>query len=206
MPALDTVCFLLSGTAFNVQKQYHNFKHFRVFDLSDHKMTNQHLVVSAMQLLLCVRLQEQRACCQGCCCAPGPPAVVKLFCPHAFSLSPSPQSHPMALQRLAAFFQEQHFQASGRRKPVVLIGPKSTEGRCLVIGFEATNRMQGNRLGMAFAAAAEDVRAQAWQDLFDTTVMEVAFGDVDRFKSELLRQASELIGPTGGLAAGGGSA
>lgn len=105
------------------------------------------------------------------------------------------QSHPMALQRLAAFFQEQAVHFGQRRKPVVLIGPRSTEGRCLVIGYEATNRMQGNRLGTAFAAAAEDVGAQAWQDLFDTTVMEVAFGDVDRFKGELLRLATEIVGP-----------
>lgn len=55
----------------------------------------------------------------------------------------------MALQRLAAFFQEQSFHASGKRKPVILVGPKSDEGRCLVIGFEATNRMQ--------------VRAEQWR-------------------------------------------
>ncbi len=48
----------------------------------------------------------------------------------------------MALQRLAAFFQEQYYHQSGKRKPVILVGPKADSGRCLVIGFEATNRMQ----------------------------------------------------------------
>ena len=56
------------------------------------------------------------------------------------------QFHPMALQRLAAFFQDQHFQQSGRRKPIVLIGPRRAAPggaqRCLVVGYEATNRMQ----------------------------------------------------------------
>ena len=48
----------------------------------------------------------------------------------------------MALQRLAAFFQDQYFQAKGHRKPVMLIGPRTGEGRCLVIGYEATQRMR----------------------------------------------------------------
>lgn len=49
----------------------------------------------------------------------------------------------MALHRLAAFFQDQHFQARGRRKPVILIGPRaSSDGRCLVIGYEATQRIR----------------------------------------------------------------
>ena len=56
----------------------------------------------------------------------------------------------MALQRLAAFLQDQHFQgasesqrSSGRaRKPVVLISPADGEGNCLAVGYEATGRMQ----------------------------------------------------------------
>lgn len=52
----------------------------------------------------------------------------------------------MALQRLAAFFQDQHQQARGRRKPVILIGPRAgDDGRCLVIGYEATQRMRVSR-------------------------------------------------------------
>jgi hypothetical protein len=52
---------------------------------------------------------------------------------------------------------------------------------------------QGNRLGAAFEAAAEEVGAQAWHDLFDTSIMEIAGEDVERFKAELLRVASELL-------------
>jgi hypothetical protein len=46
----------------------------------------------------------------------------------------------MALQRLAAFFQDQYFQARGTRKPVMLIGPRSGDDRCLVVGYEASQR------------------------------------------------------------------
>ncbi len=48
----------------------------------------------------------------------------------------------MALQRMAAFFQDQHFHHTNRRKPVVLIGPADASLRCLAVGYEATGRMQ----------------------------------------------------------------
>ena len=38
------------GGAVLQQRHYHNFKQFRIFDLSDHKMTSQHLIVSAGRL------------------------------------------------------------------------------------------------------------------------------------------------------------
>ncbi|PSC71473.1 cell division control 45-like protein [Micractinium conductrix] len=134
------------GGAVLQQHHYHNFKQFRIYDLSDHKMNAQHLI-----------------------------------------------GHPMALQRLAAFFQEQHFQARGKRKPVILIGPKAENGRCLVIGYEATQRMRGNKLGTAFIEATDRVGAQAWHDLFDTCVFEIKHDDVARFKEELLRLANALL-------------
>lgn len=37
------------GGAVIQQKHYHNFKQFRIFDLSDHKMNSQHLIVGARQ-------------------------------------------------------------------------------------------------------------------------------------------------------------
>lgn len=40
-------CLPADGGAVIQQKHYHNFKQFRIFDLSDHKMNSQHLVVSA---------------------------------------------------------------------------------------------------------------------------------------------------------------
>lgn len=134
------------GGAVLQQRHYHNFKQFRIFDLSDHKMNSQHLI-----------------------------------------------GHPMALQRLASFFQEQHFQARGVRKPVILIGPRSATGRCLVIGYEATQRMRGNKLGTAFIEATDRVGAQAWHDLFDTCIFEIKSEDVSRFKQELLRLANMLL-------------
>ena len=133
-----------------VQRLYHNFKVFRIFDLSDHQLTNRALL-----------------------------------------------AHPMTLQRMAAFFQEQHKHQnqSNKRKPLVLVGPKDPlTGRCLVVGYQvASPGQQGNRLGAAFQAAADEVRALAWHDLFDTSIMEIAGDDVERFKAELLRAASELL-------------
>lgn len=137
------------GGSVIVQRLYHNFRSFRIFDLSDHKFTHYSLL-----------------------------------------------ARPMALQRLAAFFQEQHLHQNqnNRRKPVVLIGPKDPiSGRCLAVGYQISNPGKGNRLGEAFEAAAEEVGAQAWHDLFDTTVMEIATEDVERFKGELLRVATELL-------------
>lgn len=52
---------------------------------------------------------------------------------------------------------------------------------------------QGNKLGHAFAEATELVGAQSWHDLFDTAVIEIAHSDVDRFKTQLLRVAAELL-------------
>lgn len=137
------------GGAVIVQRLFHNFRSFRIFDLSDHSLTNHALL-----------------------------------------------AHPMALQRLAAFFQEQHLHQNqnARRKPVVLIGPRDAgTGRCLVVGYQVTAPGQGNKLGSAFIAAAEEVGAQAWHDLFDTTIMEIVGDDVERFKAELLKVATELL-------------
>lgn len=53
--------------------------------------------------------------------------------------------------------------------------------------------VQGNKLGHAFAAATEAVKAEAWHDLFDTTVIQISRHDVDRFKTELLRLATDLL-------------
>lgn len=131
------------------QRLYHNFRAFRIFDLSDHSLNNQSLL-----------------------------------------------AHPLVLRRMASFFQEQHlFQsAANRRKPVVLIGPRSqTTGRCLVVGYQVLSPGQGNRLGTAFQLAAEEVMAQSWHDLFDTSIMEIDASDVERFKAELLKEATDLL-------------
>jgi hypothetical protein len=98
--------------------------------------------------------------------------------------------HPMALQRLAAFFQDEMYSRTGRRRPVVVIAPRNPDtGRCLVVGYGTSQRLRGNKLGAAFSAASEKVGARAWHDLFDTCVVEVTSSDVERFKSELLRMA-----------------
>ena len=137
------------GGSVIVQRLYHNFRSFRVFDLSEHKLANQNLLVN-----------------------------------------------PMALQRLAEFLQEQYFHQSqtNKRKPVVLIAPKDdANGRCIVVGYQVSSPGQGNKLGSAFVQAADDVGAQAWHDLFDTSVMEIMADDVERFKAELLRIASDIL-------------
>lgn len=158
-----------------MQRHYHNFKQFRIFDLSDHKMNSQHLIVSVQSL-------QGRHVCSLCALQlalavlPNPLPLPDLLAPARtrghmpcppISTPPQPspvyvepliatslpypcllarlQGHPMALHRLAAFFQDQYYQAKGHRKPVMLIGPRTAEGRCLVIGYEATQRMRVSR-------------------------------------------------------------
>ena len=132
------------------QRLYHNFRSFRVFDLSEHKLANHSLLVN-----------------------------------------------PMALQRMAEFLQDQYYHQSqtSKRKPVVLIAPKDEgTGRCLVVGFQvAKPGNQGNCLGSAFVQAAEDVGARSWHDMFSTNICELDCSDVERFKAELLRVASEVL-------------
>lgn len=141
---------VVDGGSIISQRLYHNFRSFRVFDLSEHKLSNHSLLV-----------------------------------------------HPMALQRMAEFLQEQYYHQSqtSKRKPVVLIAPKDdATGRCFVVGFQVSSPgNHGNRLGSAFVQAAEEVGAQAWHDLFDTSIMELMVDDVERFKAELLRIASEIL-------------
>jgi hypothetical protein len=55
---------------------------------------------------------------------------------HAWPL----QAQPLALQKLAAFLHEAHFQDKKRDRPVVVIGPKSADARCLVVGFAGNPR------------------------------------------------------------------
>ena len=138
------------GGSVIAQRLYHNFRSFRVFDLSEHKLANHGLLV-----------------------------------------------HPMALQRMAEFLQDQYYHQSqtSKRKPVVLIAPKDENtGRCLVVGFQvARPGNQGNRLGSAFVQAAEDVGARSWHDMFSTNICELDSSDVERFKAELLRVASDVL-------------
>ena len=149
------------GGSVIVQRLYHNFRAFRIFDLSDHQLSHRSLL-----------------------------------------------AHPMALQRMAAFLQEQHLHQSqnNRKKPLVLVGPKDPiTRRCLVVGYQVSqpgsggssgtsgNQQQGNQLGKAFVEASEGVSAMSWHDLFDTSIMEIAGDDVERFKAELLRVASDLL-------------
>lgn len=113
--------------------------------------------------------------------------------PHPIPFFVITQGHPIALQRLAAFFQEQGFHASSQRKPVVVVGPADTRSRCLVVGYQATGRVRGSRLGEAFAAAAGTVGARAATDAFDAAVIELDLSDVERFKAELLRLSARLL-------------
>jgi cell division control protein 45 len=141
------MALVADGGSVIAQRLYHNFRSFRVFDLSEHKLTNHSLLV-----------------------------------------------HPMALQRMAEFLQDQYYHQSqtNKRKPVVLIAPKDENtGRCLVVGFQVAKQgNQGNRLGSAFVQAAEDVGAQSWHDMFSTNICELDSSAVERFKQELLRAIS----------------
>ena len=46
----------------------------------------------------------------------------------------------MALTKLAAFFHDAYFQKKKKLKPLVVIGPASPAGACLVVGYTGQPR------------------------------------------------------------------
>ncbi len=47
-------------------------------------------------------------------------------------------------------------QAKGQRKPVIMIGPRSADDKCLVIGYEATQRMRVRAVGLSGLVCGND--------------------------------------------------
>lgn len=95
-------------------------------------------------------------------------------------------AQPLALQKLAAFLHDAHFQDKKRDKPVVIIGPKDAAGRCLAVGFSGNPRSgTGSKFGMAFERAARATNATARHDMFDSSIIEIGVSDIRRFTNEV---------------------
>ena len=97
-------------------------------------------------------------------------------------------AHVLALQRLSLFLQEAYEHMGKAAIPVVVVGPKSEAGYCLVVA--ATGSSKGgqllNRLSVMFRKAADEIGAQVRQSSFDSSAIEILAKDVPRFLDELI--------------------
>jgi cell division control protein 45 len=97
-------------------------------------------------------------------------------------------AHVLALQRLSLFLQEAYEHMGKAAIPVVVVGPKSEGGFCLVVA--ATGSTKGgqllNRLSVMFRKAADEIGAQIRQSSFDSSAIEIPAKDVPRFLDELI--------------------
>lgn len=116
---------------------------------------------------------------------------------HVFDLSTADIVHralllqPVALLKLASFLHDGRIQIDKEAKPLVVIGPPSKEGRCLVVGFsgQPTLDSENTMFGDLFEKAAHQCNAIKRQDLFDADIVEIAEGDTKRFKVALTQLA-----------------
>ncbi len=96
-------------------------------------------------------------------------------------------SKPLALRKLALFLVGVHTTngkwVDAKAKPLVLLAERRD---CfLVAGVDGREGARKNRLAHAFRLAAEHIQTSSRQDLFDSSVVEVAHDDVQRFVESL---------------------
>ncbi|KAK9808923.1 hypothetical protein WJX72_006468 [[Myrmecia] bisecta] len=97
-------------------------------------------------------------------------------------------AHPLALTKLGMFLHEAYYIQKHKRINYVLIGPQDAEAHCLVLGLIAQPQLTsvtGNTFGDLFRRAADNIGADYKHDGFDSSVIQVAAADVDRFLAEL---------------------
>jgi cell division control protein 45 len=101
-------------------------------------------------------------------------------------------SKPLALTRLAQFLmtlnRENGKWTGPKARPLVLIADKPRTNTCLVVGYEYPDRpghFIKNRFGKHFELTAESMNCTYKFDSFDSNVVEVAAGDVQRFMEQL---------------------
>ena len=93
----------------------------------------------------------------------------------------------MELRKLALFLVGVHTTngkwVDSKAKPLVLLAERRD---CfLVAGVDGREGARKNRLAHAFRLAAEHIQTSSRQDLFDSSVVEVAHDDVQRFVESL---------------------
>ena len=99
---------------------------------------------------------------------------------------------PVALSKLALFlvaaYRESGRWAGKRGKPFVMLSFKEADQTYLVVGVTCPQQADDvvqNKFGTAFRWAAEGIDAQFKHDGFETSVMEIKSGDVQRFIESL---------------------
>ena len=101
-------------------------------------------------------------------------------------------SKPLALSRLANYLMTMHREngkwAGNKSRPLVLMAEKPQTGTYLVVGYEYPER-EGmptrNKFGINFELTAKSMNGNIRFDSFDSNVVEVDGGDVQRFIEQL---------------------
>jgi hypothetical protein len=101
-------------------------------------------------------------------------------------------SKPLALSRLANYLMTMHREngkwAGNKSRPLVLMAEKPQTGTYLVVGYEYPERAgmpTRNKFGINFELTAKSMNGNIRFDSFDSNVVEVDGGDVQRFIEQL---------------------
>jgi len=101
-------------------------------------------------------------------------------------------SKPLALTRLAHFLMDMNREngkwTGTKARPLVLIADRPQSGTCLIVGYEYPERAGDfvkNTFGKNFEDTAKSMNGTFRFDSFDSNVVEVDSGDVQRFMEQL---------------------
>jgi cell division control protein 45 len=101
-------------------------------------------------------------------------------------------SKPLALMRLAHYLMDLHREngkwVGSKARPLILMAEKPATKTYLVVGYEypdSPGDLVKNRFGKNFELAAQSMKGTFRFDSFDSNVVEVARGDVQRFIEQL---------------------
>lgn len=102
-------------------------------------------------------------------------------------------SKPLALTRLAHFLMDMNREngkwTGTKARPLILVADKPSTGKCLVVGYEYPERagsLKNNRFGKHFERTASAIEGLSYKfDCFESNVIELNAGDVQRFMESL---------------------
>ncbi len=101
-------------------------------------------------------------------------------------------SKPLALTRLAQYLMAMHREngkwTGNKSRPLVLMAEKPQAGTYMVVGYDFPERaamLTRNKFGMNFELTAKSMNGNFRFDSFDSNVVEVDGGDVQRFIEQL---------------------
>lgn len=99
---------------------------------------------------------------------------------------------PLVLAKLAQFLMDMHREngkwAGAKSRPLVLLAEKPRSRTYMVVGYEypeEAGNVVRNRFGQSFVEAAHSMKGTFWFDSFESNVVEVAEGDVQKFLEQL---------------------